>query len=190
MREKIKDIKWDLWGLYPLETIVSGPYLYIDSVAAYLRATFDVVSNSGTVTLLVWADGWAPLTSIVWCPGEVEVTENTSDDEGPKNPGRVLFSREPEYHHRFGGGANVVLEHMFAYLRHSETLKDLATLTDMRRAELCEEEFADELPDELEKIGTLNLYPLDGTDYEYRRGTSKWEPLGSWHEQFENEFNK
>jgi len=190
MRENIKDIKWDLWGLYPLETIVSGPYLYRDCAAAYLRATFDVVSNSGTVTLLVWADGWAPLTSIVWCPGEVEVTENTSDDEGPKNPGRVLFSREPEYHHSFRSGSFGVLEHMFAYARQSETLKDLATLTDVRRAELCEEESADELPDELEKIGTLNIYPLDGTDYEYRKGTDKWEPLGSFHEQFENEFNK
>lgn len=38
-------------------------------------------------------------------------------------------------------------------------------------------------------IGTLKLYPLDGTDYENRMSTGKWEPLGSWHDQFWNEFN-
>jgi hypothetical protein len=63
-------------------------------------------------------------------------------------------------------------------------------MIDVRRAELREDDFESEIVDQLEKIDTLNLYPLDGTDYEYRRGTGKWEPLGSWHEQFETEFNK
>ena len=63
-------------------------------------------------------------------------------------------------------------------------------MIDVRRAELREDDFEIEIADQLEKIGTLNLYPLDGTDCEYRRDTGKWEPLGSWHEQFENEFNK
>ena len=181
----------DVWDHYPPETIASGPYLFKDFCPAYLRVVYDALSNSATVTLLAWAndEGWWPISSLVWCPNEETFIENTSDDEWPRNPLQMSFSRKPEYHHSFRSDSFGVLEHMFAYARQSETLKDLAKLTDARRAELCEDDF-DELADQLEKIGTLNLYPLDGTDYEYRRGTGRWEPLGSWHEHLENEFNK
>ena len=181
----------DFWDHYPAEMIASGPYMFDDWGPAYLRVIYDALSNSISVTLLAWADheGWWPISSLVWCPGEESFIENTSDDEWPKNPLQMSFSRKPEYHHSFRSGSFGVLEHMFAYARQSETLKDLATLTDMRRAELCEDDF-DELADQLEKIGTLNLYPLDGTDYEYRRGTGMWEPLGTSNQRFENEFNK
>ena len=171
----------DFWDHYPAEMIASGPYLFDDWGPAYLRVIYDALSNSISVTLLAWADheGWWPISSLVWCPGEESFIENTSDDEWPKNPLQKSFSREPEWHHRFRGDACQALEFMFAYARHSETLKGLTMLTQERAAKLIEDDDNNGLSEQLETIGTHNLYPLDGSDYEYHVGTGTWDRLGT-----------
>ena len=171
----------DFWDHHPAEMIASGPYLFDDWGPAYLRVIYDALSNSASVTLLVWADhdGWWPISSLVWCPGEESLIENTSDDEWPNNPLLVSFSREPEFYHRFRRNSLGVLEFMFAYARHSETLKGLTTLTPAMAAKLIEDDDNNGLSEQLETIGTHNLYPLDGADYEYRFGRDAWDPLGS-----------
>ena len=72
-----------------------------------------------------------------------------------------------------------MLEFMFAYARHSETLKNLSTLTPERAAKLIEESDDSGLSERLEAFGTHNPYPLDGSDYEYQREKGTWEHLGS-----------
>jgi hypothetical protein len=68
---------------------------------------------------------------------------------------------------------------MFAYARHSETLKNISTLTPERAAKLIEESDDSGLLERLEAFGTHNPYPLDGADYEYHREKGTWEHLGS-----------
>ena len=74
---------------------------------------------------------------------------------------------------------------MFAYARHSETLKGLTTLTPAMAAKLIEDDDNNGLSEQLETIGTQNLYPLDGSDYEYHMGTGTWDRLGTSFERLQ-----
>jgi len=122
---------------------------------------------------------WSPVSSLVWCPGEEALVENNTNAEWLWDTQQLSFSRKPEPYHRFRGDAFDVLEYMFAYARHSETLKDLSTLTTERVAKLIEESDDSGLLKRLETFGTHNPYPLDGADYEYHREKGMWEHLGS-----------
>ena len=59
----------DILEVLAPKMIASGPYLHGDGLVAYLRVTFDQISNSGTVTLMLWVgeDGLYPDSSLVWC---------------------------------------------------------------------------------------------------------------------------
>jgi hypothetical protein len=172
----------DMWGYGPAQSIASGPYLCGDFVA-HLRVIYDFLSNSATVTLMcamgVELVDWSPVSSLVWCPGEEALVENNTSAEWLWDTQQLSFSRRPEPYHRFRGDAFDVLEYMFAYARHSETLKNLSTLTPERAAKLIEESDDSGLSERLEAFGTHNPYPLDGSDYEYHREKGTWEHLGS-----------
>ena len=172
----------DIWGYGPAQSIASGPYLCGD-FGAHLRVIYDFLSNSATVTLMcamgIDLVDWSPVSSLVWCPGEEVLVENSINAEWLWDTRKLSFSRKPDPYHRFRGDAFDVLEYMFAYARHSETLKDLLTLTPERVAKLIEESDDSGLSERLKTIGTDNPYPLDGADYEYHREKGTWEHLGS-----------
>ena len=173
--------------------IVSGPYLYMDVAVAYLRVTFDQISNSGSVTLLSWVgeNGWYPWSSLVWCPGSLVVAENTSDDDGPKNPREFSITDWLDEESGSGFGAIKeygILERMFASARNSETLNSLSNLTDKRRMVLISED-EEGLGDEIERIGNQNAYPIDGTNYYFNWRNKTWETLEARRARFEKNWN-
>ncbi len=172
----------DIWGYGPTQSIANGPYVFGD-FAAHLRVNYDLLSNSATVTLMctmgVELVDWSPVSSLVWCPGEEVLVENSINAEWLWETRKLSFSRDPEPHHRFSADAFGVLEYMFAYARHSETLKDLTTLTPERLSRIIDESDDIGLSKRLETIGTQNPYPLDGSGYEYHREKGTWEHLGT-----------
>ena len=172
----------DILEVLTPKIIASGPYLHGGSNVAYLRVTFDQISNSGTVTLMLWVgeDGWYPDSSLVWCPNSLVAVENTSDDDGPKNPREFSvpdWLDEESWVENFGNKREYgILEKMFASARSSETLKSLSNLTDKRRMELISED-EEGLGDELVRIGNQNPYPIDGTNYFFNRLKKTWQTL-------------
>ena len=88
------------------------------------------------------------------------MVENNTNAEWLWDTQQLSFSRKPEPYHRFRGDAFDVLEYMFAYARHSETLKNISTLTPERAAKLIEESDDSGLLKRLETFGThfFNFY--------------------------------
>lgn len=183
----------DILEVLAPKMIVSGPYLYMDVAVAYLRVTFDRISNSGSVTLLSWVgeNGWYPWSSLVWCPGSLVVVENTSDDDGPKNPREFSIPNwldEESGSDFVNGGEYGILEKMFASARNSETLNSLSDLNDKRRMELISED-EEGLGDEIARIGNQNAYPIDGTNYYFNRRNKTWETLEARRARLERNWN-
>ena len=183
----------DILEVLAPEMIASGPYLYDDGIVAYLRVTSDQISNSGTVTLMLWVgqDGLYPYSSLVWCPGSLVVVENTSDDDGPKNPREFSIPNwldEESGSDLVNSGEYGILEKMFASARNSETFKSLSNLTDKRRMELISED-EEGLGDEIARIGNQNSYPIDDTNYYFHWRDKTWETLEARQARFKKQWN-
>ena len=179
----------DILEVLAPKMIASGPYLHGDGNVAYLRVTFDQISNSGTVTLMLWVgeDGLYPDSSLVWCPNSLVAVENTSDDDGPKNPREFSVPSwlDEESGVDFGNKREYgILGKMFASARNSETLKSLSNLTDKRRMELISED-EEGLGDELARIGNQNPYPINGTNYIFNLLNKTWETSEVYQARFD-----
>lgn|GEM_PF-5618140 len=175
----------DPFDFVDTEFAVSGPYICGLGVPCYLRATYDRVSNVGTLTLLVWAssDGWWPRNSLVYSPPGDSVIENVCDDSELYCEEKILtlssdFHDESNFllNQRGGHSAHGIIAVLLGFCRNSSLYEGLGNITQAQVDQCIIDDDELGLAEEIEKFGIANPYPLDDKKYNF------WVPDTSWRE--------
>jgi len=176
----------DPFDFVDTEFAVSGPYICELGVPCYLRATYDRVSNVGTLTLLVWAssDGWWPYFSLVYSPSGDSVIENRCDDS-ELNCGEEILKLSPDFHDESnllnrGGGRSAygIIAVLLGFCRNSSLYEGLGNITQAQIDQCIIDDDEQGLAEEIAKFGIANPYPLDDKKYNFWVSDTSWREVG------------
>jgi len=166
---------------------VIGPYEWKGTLT-YFRVMFDLVSNSGSLTLIPWIGrhGWWAVHSLIWSRGSTIVLEHSDYLDNDHRVERALtISHDLADRVCPPNNAAEFAQSLFVCCRHATMFQEISEISQGRIEQLISEDGGKGLADEFSKLGIAHPYPLDGKDYEYWDSSDSWRPLGEYEDSFD-----